>query len=528
MIARTSTLILRRGGRIHLFKLFFAGAIATAIILPLLLEDLGYDLRHAFLAILLLEVCLFPTVRYFARKETGLPVMPIFSMAFAIQFAIPVFTRDAVIELTQGETRLLDDSDVTAALLLAIIGITALLVGYYLFRRASFHKALPIARLPLNKSKAVICCLLLGVVLPLLFNLRAIIPEEYQQPLAAIFTLLQNQVYVVIGVLGWLVYGRKSSKWYTVWLYALIIVTALRGISTGVLEDALIPIGVLFVIRWLYTRRISLAVSACVIVLILFLSPVKSEYRQRLRLDASSGAAEMSSLARASLWIKQAATYWAETFAGSRDLQEATAGAAGRADFIHQVAYIHSMTPGEIPYQYGRTYSYFAVALIPRALWPGKPQAGSANGFFAISYGLLTEEGAKTTTFGMSLLGEAFINFGWAGVIFVMFFQGLAISVLEGIFGSLKSGAGGQAVFIAFFVFFLNGMGSSAEILFGNIVQNLLFGYLLLWWARDKRKRSQLELPLRHSVIVPSGAQSIGFSLGNEPHQELSNESAPH
>jgi len=505
MISRTSTLPIRRDGRIHWLKLFFAGAIGMAIVLPLLLEDFGYDLRHIFLAILLFEICLYPTVHYFARKETGLPTMPIFSMAFALQFAIPIFTRDAIIELTQGETRLLDDSDVTAALLLAIIGITALLVGYYSFRKAPFFKALPIAQLPLNKSKAVICCLLLGVVLPLLFNLRAIIPEEYQQPLSAILTLLQNQVYVVIGVLGWLVYGQKSSKWYTIWLYALITVTALHGISTGVLEEALIPIGVLFVVRWLYTRRISLTVGACVIGLILFLSPVKGEYRQQLRLDATSGAAEMSSLARASLWIKQAAAYWAETFAGGRDLQEATAGAAGRADFIHQVAYIHSMTPGEIPYQYGRTYSYFAVALIPRALWPNKPQAGSANGFFAISYGLLTEEGAKTTTFGMSLLGEAFINFGWVGVIFVMFFQGLAISVLERIFGSLKSGAGGQAVFIAFFVFFLNGIGSSAEILFGNILQNLLLGYLLLLWAREQGRRAPVKFLFQRPVATTAG-----------------------
>jgi predicted small integral membrane protein len=369
---------------------------------------------------------------------------------------------------------------------MAIIGITALQFGYYAFQRSPLKKAVPVAQLHLNKSKAVICCLLLGVVLPLLFNLRAIIPEEYQLPLSAVLTLLQNQVYVVIGVLGWLVYGRKSSKWFAVWLYGLIAITALHGISTGVLEEALIPIGVLFIVRWLFTRRISLTLAACVIGLILFLSPVKGEYRQQLRLDDSSGAAEMSSLARASLWIKQAATYWAETFAGGRGLEEATASASSRADFVHQVAYIHSMTPSEIPYQYGRTYSYFAVALIPRALWPEKPQAGSANGFFAISYGLLTEEGAKTTTFGMSLLGEAFINLGWAGVIFVMLIQGLAISILERIFGSQKSGAGGQAVFIAFFVFFLNGLGSSAEILFGNIVQNLIFGYLLLWWAREK------------------------------------------
>lgn len=500
MISRTTPLIAPRIGRASLLKLFFGGAIVLAITVPMTLGELGYQTRQIFLAVLMLEICLYPTVRYFARKETGLPTMPIFSLAFALQFAIPIFTRDATIELAQGETRLLEDSDVTKALLLAIVGIVALLVGYYSFQKGPLKKAVPVAQLHLNQTKAVLCCLLLGAVLPLLFNLRAIIPQEYQLPLSAILTLLQNQVYVVIGVLGWLVYERKASKWYALWLYGLIVITALHGISTGVLEEALIPIGVLFVVRWLYTRRISLTVAACVIGLILFLSPVKGEYRQQLRLDDSSGAAEMSSLTRASLWIRQAGDYWVETFSGRRNLAEATSSATSRADFIHQVAYIYSMTPDEVPYQYGRTYSYFAVALIPRALWPGKPQAGSANTFFATTYGLLTEEGAKTTTFGMSLLGEAFINFGWAGVVFVMLIQGLAIAALERMFGSRKSGAGGQAVFIAFFVFFLNGIGSSAEILFGNILQNLFLGYLLLWWAREKRKRSRLELTLQRPV----------------------------
>ena len=126
------------------------------------------------------------------------------------------------------------------------------------------------------------------------------------------------------------------------------------------------------------------------------------------------------------------------------------------------------MTPSVVPYQYGETYSYFVVSLIPRVLWPDKPVAGSANSFFGVNYGLQTEEGAKITTFGVSILGEAYINFGWPGVALIMLFQGLILGVLQHMFGETRSGPGGQAVFLAFFVFFLNGIGSSAEILFGN------------------------------------------------------------
>ena len=134
--------------------------------------------------------------------------------------------------------------------------------------------------------------------------------------------------------------------------------------------------------------------------------------------------------------------------------------------------------------------------------------AGSANEFFAVTYGITTEEGAKRSTFGVSLIGEAYINFGWVGVIFVMLIQGVLISGFQYAFGRDQSGPGGQAVFLAFFVFFLNGIGSSAEIMFGGILQNLICGYFLLLWARESPLGSIARLvpvlgaPIREPVAV--------------------------
>ncbi len=479
----------------HQMRLFVAGGICATAILPLGLSEFGYPALQTLQAILLFEICLYPTVRYFAKKESGIPAMPILCIAYALQFAFPFFTHAATIELSQAEIRDLGDADVSAALLMATAGILAMQAGYYWFQKSQLRKVAPVAELHLKKSKAVLYCVLVGIIVPLLFTFRGIIPEEYQQPLSSILRLLQNQVLVVIGVLGWLVYSRRESKLYVVWLYALVAITAVHGISTGLLEEALVPVGVLFIVKWLHTRKVSFATIGAVFTLILFLSPVKADYRQQIWYGETTDAAEMSSAAKVWFWATQATEYWGDTLSGSRDIREATASASGRADFIHQVAHIHSMTPSVVPYQYGETYSYFAVALIPRVLWPDKPQAGNANGFFAVTYGLTSEEGAKVTTFGVSILGEGFINFGWAGVVLIMLLQGLVISLLERMFGGLTSGPGGQAVFIAFFVFFLNGIGSSAEIVFGNILQNLLCGYFLLLWARDK------QISVRRSVL---------------------------
>ncbi len=469
----------------HAIKRYFGASLCGVLVVPLILSNYEYSLLKTLLAMFLLQICLYPTARYFARKERGLPTMAVFCGAYALQFAFPIFTRDAIITQAYGDVKYLDDSDVTAALLLAIIGICAVQAGYYWFQRSNVRKAVPTADLFLNKSKAVLYCFLAGLLLPLLFTFKGAIPEEYQLPLSAILRLLQNQVLVVIGVLGWIVYSLKDSKFYTVWLYAVVLLAATRGISTGILEEALVPIVVLFIVKWLYTGKVPIGSIVATIALVVFLSPVKADYRKQVWFG-DAAETERSVVSKGFLWMEQASEYWKDTLVGSRDFAEATSMATARADLIHQVAHIYSMTPEVIPYQYGKTYSFFAVALIPRVIWFDKPTAGSANSFYAVAYGVSTEEGAKTTTFGVSLLGEAYINFGWLGVVFVMLLQGLILGLLQHSFGEHLSGPGGQTVFLAFFVFFLNGIGSSAEILFGNILQNVLGGYLLLLWAREK------------------------------------------
>jgi hypothetical protein len=489
---------LRKSG--HVMRAYVICALIAAAVVPLLLISYDYAFLETCLAVLLLEICLYPTVRRASGHDLGLPTMPVFCGAYALQFALPIFTRDSAIELANGELRNLGTADVIASLVLAIIGICAIQIAFYWFRGSKLNTAIPALRLSLNKSKVVLYCVIVGLLLPLLFVFKGVIPDEYQLPLSSILRLLQNQILVVIGLLAWIVYDRKDSKIYKVWLYGLVLIASLRGVTSGALEETLVPIGVLFIVKWLYTGRVPIGPIAATLALVIFLSPVKAQYRQQVGLGEDQETSSEYSGAKALLWIEQATDYWTDTFTGSRDFAEATASATSRTDLIHQVAHIYSLTPSVVPYQYGATYSYFLVALIPRVIWPDKPVAGDSNNFFAVTYGITTEEGVKSTTFGVSLLGESFINFGWYGAVFIMLLYGLVLSLLQHSFGESRSGPGGQAVFLAFFVFFLNGIGSSAEILFGNILQNLLFGVLLLMWTREKGTRRAISRASREQL----------------------------
>lgn len=475
----------------RVWRLYFITASLGVLIVPPVYAFYDFSYVKALLAMIALSGCLYPTARYFALRESGMPVMSVLCLAYALQFAIPIFTNVPEISLAYGEVKYLQDDYVVAALLITILGICALQIGYYTLQSGKFARSMPVIDLHLNEKKAFIYCVLVGFFLPLLLGLRTVLSEQQVLQFSSIFTLLQNQQLVVIGILGWLVYSGRSTKWHKLLLYLVVGIAVWRGLSSAFLEQTIIPVAILFVTKWLYGRRVSILSISFMLAVILFLSPVKGSFRQALWSDSVSVNVDSIS-DRAFLWVEQASQYWIETLSGERKITDAASDATSRTDLIHQFAHIYSLTPDTVPFQYGSTYSYFAVALIPRAIWPDKPEAGSANNFFAVAYGITTEDGVKRSTFGVSLLGEGYINFGVAGVLLIMALQGAILALLQHVFGSSKSGAGGQAVFLAFFIFFLNGVGTSAEIFFGNILQNLLCSCALLWWAREKSSTRRL------------------------------------
>jgi hypothetical protein len=457
--------------------------IGATFLIPLALSWFEYSTLQLLLAMILLDVCLYPTFRYIARKETGLPILPVLCMSFAVQYAIPIFTQEPRVILAEGEVRYLEESHVVAALAMSILGVFLLQVSYYLLRRPRIVKAIPAISLHLSEARAEMFCVVVFVIYLLTGRMQSLLPEDTFQQFSAVLTLLQNQLLVAIAVLAWLAFSVRKQKRHLIMLYFVVLVAALRGFATTMMEMMIVPLAVLFIARWAYTRRIPLVSLGTIALAFLFFSPVKMDIRSSaLGEIEATGRQQVQN--RALEWIDSASRFWVESFLGKRPLEESTADASSRADLIHTFAYIYSFTPSAVPYQHGSTYSYLLIAWIPRILWPEKPVANYANNFYAIEYGVSTEEGVKTSSFGATLMGEGYMNFGVPGVALIMIVLGSTLSLMERIFGSDQSGVGGQAILLAIFVYFLNGIGSSAELMFGGIVQNLICAAILIGWAR--------------------------------------------
>src|SRR5204863_8228577 len=125
---------------------------------------------------------------------------------------------------------------------------------------------------------------------------------------------------------------------------------------------------------------------------------------------------------RAIFWFDTSASHWSDAFqaGGQAKAGELASTSLQRASLLNQVAHILELTPSQIPFQEGQTYSYLAVTLVPRLLWPDKPSVSDANRFYQLAYGLSDSKSLATTSIACGSMAEGYINFGWLGVVVVV------------------------------------------------------------------------------------------------------------
>lgn len=99
-------------------------------------------------------------------------------------------------------------------------------------------------------------------------------------------------------------------------------------------------------------------------------------------------------------------------------------GDLGRADVQAAQFYVATTKPWHYRYRFGSTYPASVVPLIPRKLWPGKPDdSGKVIAGTEMIYGPDAYRSKRTTLSSLratniyGLAGEAMLNFGVAGII---------------------------------------------------------------------------------------------------------------
>lgn len=127
----------------------------------------------------------------------------------------------------------------------------------------------------------------------------------------------------------------------------------------------------------------------------------------------------------------------------------------GNLEELYDLSQVIAMTPSEIPYQLGSTFTPVLLKPIPRALMPAKPLGASA----LFSQRLIPDAYDNGYVTALGAWGEWYLNFSWAGLVL----------------GMILMGALTAAAFKAM----------RATSTFGRVLLYLIFVVALLTWLRN-------------------------------------------
>jgi hypothetical protein len=191
---------------------------------------------------------------------------------------------------------------------------------------------------------------------------------------------------------------------------------------------------------------------------------------------------------RASLEILRSPAMWLQPAGYERDLKYLLLGDLARSDSDAYILHNLIIDPGDYNYRWGLTYAGGLAILIPRSVWPDRPD-------FKIEAGTEAQLGKATPwrslrTYGLG--GEAMLNFGPWGVIPMFGLYGIALGWYR---RKLKSWAASDSrmILAPFFsiLFAIVLVGDSDNLVYAVVTQGILIAAAI--FASTNRIHSSLE-----------------------------------
>ncbi len=463
--------------------------VLTALILAGLggLATLGWhygrDPLSLALAVALALLCALPLIR-FQRRPDRIPTIPALAGVYAIYYSLPVFLRP---ELTV-KLEPLDPHAIQTALWGALVGWIAIALGTAVplprFLRGSFAGSAPSPR----RSWVF------GVILVALY--LCVDPFVDSAPSAIRHVLA---VLHLGGPVGFFLLARADVSKAGIpralrvlaWL-ALFPLSLVSGIARGLLFPALLlGLGALLG-RWRRSGRIPWALVAASAAALVVLQSAKMTFRD---LTWGGHLENLDVFSKAELFARLAVTSVGQQ-------NDSTEAAKERTDALTTLAYVMDHTPFPVPFWNGESYSTAAWVLVPRMFYPLKPVA-VLGGEFGHRYDLL-DYSDQTTSYNFPQLVEAYANFGWPGIVLIMFAIGMLYGIAERLFNNRTAGVGGEILTMVCLLGFVAMEGDTAGML-GGVVQAVIVYWpiarVISGWSFRANEDSKLRLGLPHPEV---------------------------
>lgn len=268
----------------------------------------------------------------------------------------------------------------------------------------------------------------------------------------------------------------REGRGFSFRLVACTVVLSLAGLLTGMMEAAVQPVLAAIVLHVVFLRRVPWRLIGAGALLVVLVNPAKHHYRE-LAWEIPETRAARDPLVAAERWRKAFEAAWASN---ERERAGNAASLLARLDELTIDAVAFAKTPAEIPFDEGKTWGYLATSLVPRFLYPDKPNFTNVyNDRFSVTFGFQTREATETSTGAFPLVADGYWNFGWPGVVVA----GLITGGLFGFFAGAFRATSWALVAIATSTFAQLHATSCMPVQVMGVVQQVAGVAVVLWAA---------------------------------------------
>lgn len=229
-----------------------------------------------------------------------------------------------------------------------------------------------------------------------------------------------SESFPILAMIAFALHAKRTRKASWLWLavalaaffVAKLLFGGLRGSRSNTIWGLFWAVGIVH----LTLRRVPLKVIAVGVALLVAFMYAYGFYKV-----AGLDAAE-------ALRSEDARTAMIER--SGRTIDNVVLGDLGRSDVQAYLLYRTSRPDSDYSYALGRTYAGALSLLIPRAIWPNRPDTKVREGTNA-QYGARSYESGSRSSRVYGLAGEALLNFGPAGVLASFVLLGWAVGWVE-------------------------------------------------------------------------------------------------
>jgi hypothetical protein len=456
-------------------KFYLLSVVVSGIVGAGLVPD-GIPYLNFIIGLLLWAVSIIPLFLWVRSGMRTIAMFPLISIFYGVQYGLCIFSQAPAIVIHSQETVLSWDS-VLQAQIYSLLGLVAMQIGHWLACRQRLRVFSPIRLYVPPKRRFLLIFSLFSVGLIGVFMQAT----SWNDSLGGIGTFLRFNWLLIPAVLAIGLYShreRGEERFLSKrWLWASVAGLIVFGlVTTTMLESVFISLLFVWVIIASRTRKVSLLLLVVTFFIVSLFNSVKMDVRQGSR---SSEGTTVTALSKWSGAVAGAdytrllfdrsefgeSAYWRELLS--------------RFSLLNRFAWVCDNTPGRVPFFGGRSYMPFFHVWIPRIAWPDKPIMSDVTMELDFAYELRDATMGFSYSIGIGLISEAYANYGAGGVFIVALFIGAVLGLFGLLFNRPNSDCA-AAIYAVCLSSFLNGLGSSAIIMFGNLAQVVICAALLI------------------------------------------------